>query len=166
MKSPRAPTLRDLFASFSTFIALGFGVGLIPFWPGTFGSLLGLFLAWPLRSVYPSFQVALIGAGFVIGVCACGRTGSELASHDHSAIVWDEVVGMAAVSLLVPTGTLWLMISFATFRLFDILKPWPIYLVDKKICNGFGVMLDDALASAYAVTTVTTLNLILVELSR
>ena len=135
------------------FLALGFGAGLAPFWPGTFGSLLGLALAWPLRWLSVTAQLALLAASFVIGIRACEHTGRALASPDASVIVWDEVVGMAAVALLAPPGVAWSVAGFIAFRFFDIVKPWPINVVDRRLRNGLGVMLDDALAAVYAVAT-------------
>lgn len=70
--------------------------------------------------------------------------------HDHPAIVFDEVVGMLIVLIAVPDGFLWLILGFVFFRLFDIWKPWPIRLLDKKVPGGFGIMVDDLLAAVYA----------------
>jgi phosphatidylglycerophosphatase A len=161
----RVPGWGFLMTSPWAFLALGFGAGLAPFWPGTFGSLLGLALAWPLRWLAPGVQIALVGAGFMLGIWACERTGEELASPDASVIVWDEVVGMAAVSLLAPAGLGWSLAGFVAFRFFDIVKPWPINLVDRQLRNGLGVMLDDALAAAYAVGTLAAASLIAAHLS-
>jgi phosphatidylglycerophosphatase A len=155
-----------LTTSPSAFLALGFGAGLAPFWPGTFGSLLGLALAWPLHWLSPGIQIGLVGAGFVIGIWACERTGRELACPDASVIVWDEVVGMAAVSLLVPSGVAWWLAGFVAFRFFDIVKPWPVNLVDRRLRNGLGVMLDDALAAVYAAGTLAAASLMATYLSR
>jgi len=167
---PSAPAKQPGWGFLTTspwsFLALGFGAGLAPFWPGTIGSLLGLALAWPLRWLSPGVQIGLIGASFVTGIWACERTGEELASPDASVIVWDEVVGMAAVSLLVPPGVGWSLAGFAAFRFFDIVKPWPVNLVDRRLRNGLGVMLDDALAAAYAVATLTVANQLATYLSR
>ncbi len=161
-----APDCHFLAASPWAFIALGFGLGLSPVWPGTVGSLLGLGLAWLLLWLPLYLRILLIGGSFVIGIWACERTGRELASPDARAIVWDEVVGMAAVYLLAPPGVAWSVVSFIAFRLFDILKPWPISFVDQQLRNGFGVMLDDALAAAYAIAAVASLNYAAVEFNR
>lgn len=70
--------------------------------------------------------------------------------HDHSAIVFDEVVGMLITLAMAPAGWVWLVVGFAWFRLFDIWKPLPINLLDKKVTGGFGIMLDDLVAAIYA----------------
>ena len=157
-QSSRPPDLRFVTSSGYAFVALGFGAGLSPIWPGTAGSLLGLVLAWPLQWLPGYVQILLIGAGFALGIAVCERAGRDLASPDCGAIVWDEVIGMAAVCLLAPSGATWLLASFIAFRLFDILKPWPIRLIDRKLRNGFGVMLDDALAASYAIAAISILN--------
>lgn len=154
----RRPDLQLLLTSPWAFVALGFGVGLSPVWPGTAGSLLGLALAWPLQWLPAAVQIVLVCAAFAVGVWACERTGRDLASPDAGAMVWDEVVGVAAVALLAPPGLAWWSASLVAFRLFDIAKPWPIHLVDRKLRNGLGVMLDDALAAAYAIAAIAILN--------
>jgi phosphatidylglycerophosphatase A len=162
----RVPGWGFLATSPWAFLALGFGAGLAPFWPGTVGSLLGVALAWPLRWLSPGIQIGLVGAGFVVGIWACERTGRELACPDASVIVWDEVVGMAAVSLLAPSGVTWWLAGFVAFRFFDIVKPWPVNLVDRRLRNGLGVMLDDALAAVYAAGTLAAASLMATYLSR
>jgi phosphatidylglycerophosphatase A len=145
-------------ASPAALLATGFGVGLAPAWPGTAGSLLGLALALPLRSLPALAQIAIIGAAFAVGVWACERAGRALGEPDAGAIVWDEVVGMAAVALLAPPGIGWALAGFAAFRAFDIVKPWPIRVIDRRLQNGFGVMLDDALAAACAAAAIAALH--------
>ncbi len=134
------------------FLALGFGSGLVPFAPGTAGTLVAypiFFLALVSASV--SLQLIVVAALFAVGVLACAITGSNLGIVDHGAIVWDEVVAMLLVLIFTPFGWAWYVLAFALFRLFDILKPFPIRLADRKIKNGFGVMFDDFLAAIYAI---------------
>jgi phosphatidylglycerophosphatase A len=64
--------------------------------------------------------------------------------------VWDEIVGYLITMAAAPSGWLWIVLGFVLFRLFDILKPWPVSLADKKLHGGFGVMLDDVIAGLYA----------------
>ncbi len=87
---------------------------------------------------------------FALGVWLADVTGRDLGSHDHSSIVWDEVVGYLITMFLAPTGWIWVAIGFALFRLFDIWKPYPIRFIDRRLTNGFGCMFDDALAGFYA----------------
>jgi len=133
------------------FFALGFGSGLAPVAPGTFGSLVGLLLALAIAPLgwWVAFAVAVAAA--VAGVWICGESARRLGVHDHSAIVWDEVAGMMIVMLAAPP-TLWgTVAAFALFRLFDVWKPWPIREVDHGMRGGAGIMLDDILAALLAV---------------
>ena len=70
--------------------------------------------------------------------------------HDHKGIVWDEIVGYLITMIAAPKGWLWIIIGFVLFRLFDILKPWPISVADKQLKGGFGIMIDDVLAGIAA----------------
>ena len=73
-----------------------------------------------------------------------------LKEHDHGGIVWDEFVGFWLTMLFAPAGLIWLLLGFGLFRLFDIVKPWPIKLLDQKVHGGFGIMIDDVLAGLFA----------------
>ncbi len=131
-------------------LAYGFGSGLLPRAPGTWGTVAAIPLYLLLAPLPLAAYVAVTLLAFVVGVWACGLTGEELGVHDHSAIVWDEVVGLLIAMTAVPMGWPWLLAGFALFRLFDIWKPWPIGPVDRKVKGGLGVMLDDVLAGLMA----------------
>lgn len=147
------PDFGFLVAHPAHFIAFGFGSGLAPKAPGTAGTLLGLPLYWLIAATTSSWiqQAALILLAFLAGVWVCARTGRALGVPDHGGIVWDEIVAFALVLLFTPTGWLWTGLAFALFRLFDILKPWPIRYFDARLKNGFGVMFDDLLAAGFAI---------------
>lgn len=147
------PDSRFLLAHPAHLIALGFGTGLAPKAPGTVGTLLGWPLYWLISSLASSLvvQLALVAAAFAAGIWACARTGRALGVADHGGIVWDEIVAFALVLLFTPPGWLWSGLAFALFRLFDILKPWPIRYFDVHLKNGFGVMFDDLLAAGFAI---------------
>ena len=81
-----------------------------------------------------------------MGIYLCGKTADDMQVHDHGSIVWDEVAGMFISFLFVPITAPTLLIGFLLFRLFDILKPWPIGVVDKRMHGGTGIMLDDIIA--------------------
>ncbi|NDV92142.1 phosphatidylglycerophosphatase A [Alteromonas sp. 345S023] len=132
------------------FLALGFGSGLIPFMPGTFGSMaaIPLLLLSANAPVWTFIAFTLFAS--VIGIYLCGRTADDMQVHDHGSIVWDEVAGMFVTFLFVPITAPTLLIGFVVFRLFDILKPWPIGVIDKRLHGGTGIMLDDLLAGAMA----------------
>lgn len=134
-------------------IAFGFGAGLAPKAPGTAGTVLGLPLFWGIAALTPNLpaRLALLAAAFLLGTWACARAGRALGVADHGGIVWDEIVAFALVLLFTPPGWLWIALAFALFRLFDILKPWPIRFFDTRLKNGFGVMFDDLLAAGYAI---------------
>lgn len=129
------------------FIAFGFGSGLMPIAPGTWGT----FAAMPvyLLLAHSSWELYLILtlAAFFLGVFICDKVSSDLGVHDFSGIVWDEVVGYLLTMFLVPINIWWMIIGFFLFRFFDIWKPQPIGLIDKRVQGGLGIMLDDVLAA-------------------
>lgn len=147
------PDLRFLLAHPAHLIAFGLGTGLAPRAPGTVGTLLGLPLYAAIVAAAPDLpnRFALLGSAFLLGIWACGRAGRALGVPDHGGIVWDEIVAFALVLLYTPPGWAWMALAFALFRLFDILKPWPIRYFDSHLKNGFGVMFDDLLAAGFAI---------------
>ncbi|MHB1091767.1 phosphatidylglycerophosphatase A family protein [Thiobacillus sp.] len=154
------PDFKFLLAHPAHLIAFGFGSGLAPKAPGTVGTVLGLPLFWLIAAITPdlSARLILLSATFLLGVWACDRTGRALGVADHGGMVWDEIVAFALVLLFSPPGWLWIALAFALFRLFDILKPWPIRYADQHLKNGFGVMFDDLLAAGYAVAIIKGLQ--------
>ena len=152
------PDLRFLIAHPAHFIACGFGSGLSPKAPGTVGTLAAWALYAPLASAFSEpALMALLAAGFVLGIWACERTGRDLGVSDHGSMVWDEMVPFWLVLLLTPDGFLWQALAFALFRFFDILKPPPIRWADAQVKGGLGVMLDDLLAAAYSLLVLAVL---------
>jgi phosphatidylglycerophosphatase A len=148
--SPR-PDARFLVAHPAHFIALGFGAGLAPVAPGTFGTLAGLALYWLLALVLPPLAIAFLAIPlFFLGVWACGVAGRHLGVADHGAFVWDEIVAFLPLAALASASPVLQAIAFALFRLFDIWKPFPIRQFEARVKGGFGVMLDDLLAACYA----------------
>jgi len=132
------------------FIALGFGVGVVPVLPGTFGTLLAVPIWWLLGAGYgPVALFAIIGGLFAIGVWACAVTGRDLGAADHGAMVWDELVAFLLVLWIVPSVWTWQLAAFILFRAFDMLKPAPIRQLEQRFKGGFGVMFDDLLAAGY-----------------
>ena len=147
-------------------IACGFGSGLSGFAPGTVGTLFSWLTYWPLRSVLDTdlaFAIFLV-ATFALGVWACQVTGRALGVVDHGAIVWDEIVPFWAVLLFSPASWAWQLAAFLIFRVYDIAKPQPAKYFDTQIKNGFGVMMDDAVAAAYTVLTLALAQAALVAL--
>ncbi|HET8708302.1 MAG TPA: phosphatidylglycerophosphatase A [Pseudomonadales bacterium] len=130
-------------------LAMGLGSGLAPKAPGTFGSLAALILWLPLALLpLPGYLLLVLLAG-VVGIYICDRVSKDMKVHDHSAIVWDEFVGLWIGLAALPLNWTTALLGFALFRLFDIWKPWPIGLLDRNVHGGLGIMLDDVLAGFY-----------------
>jgi phosphatidylglycerophosphatase A len=147
----KGPSIQLLIAHPAHFLGLGFGSGLAPKAPGTFGTLVAFPLYWAVMLLPIYQQYTLILALFVLGVYVCHATGLALGVSDHGAIVWDEIVAMMLVLMFTPFSWLWWLAAFLLFRLFDIWKPFPIRQCDASIKGGLGVMLDDVLAAIYAI---------------
>lgn len=139
------------------FMALGFGTGLAPVMPGTFGTL----AAFPFLMAFPYITIAgqllLTLAVCLLGFWLCDKTARDMQIHDHPAIVWDEVAGMMITMLAVPITLPNLVVGFALFRLFDITKPWPIRYFDKQVHGGIGIMLDDIVAGIFSLAALQAL---------
>ncbi|MFP5380955.1 MAG: phosphatidylglycerophosphatase A [Gammaproteobacteria bacterium] len=153
-------SFRFLVAHPAHLIAFGFGTGLAPKAPGTVGTLLGLPLFWLIEAAASDLpnRIVLLVAAFLVGVWASARAGRALGVADHGGIVWDEIVAFALVLVFTPPGWLSIALAFALFRLFDILKPWPIRIADARLKNGFGVMFDDLLAAIYSIAALKGLQ--------
>jgi phosphatidylglycerophosphatase A len=154
----RAPDLRFLLSHPAHFVALGFGSGLAPKAPGTFGTLAALGLYWALALVLPPLAIAFLAIPmFLAGIWACEVTGRDLGSPDHGAMVWDEIVAFLPLAALANKSLLMQLVAFALFRLFDIWKPFPIRQIERRVKGGFGVMIDDLFAAAYAYAVILVL---------
>lgn len=130
-------------------LAFGLGSGAAPRAPGTFGTLAAVPLFLLLQPLAPLPYLLLVGLLFLLGIWLCDRTSRDLGVHDHGGIVWDEWVGFLITMWMAPPGWYWLLAGFCLFRFFDILKPWPIGLLDRQVSGGLGIMLDDVLAGIY-----------------
>jgi phosphatidylglycerophosphatase A len=139
-------------------IAAGFGSGLAPRAPGTFGTLAALIPWWPLHFLPAAQYWAIIAMGTALGIYVCGKTARDLRTHDHGAIVWDEFIGLWIALAWLPISIVWIGAGFLLFRLFDIWKPWPIRWCDKNVHGGFGIMLDDIIAGAAALAVLQALQ--------
>ena len=141
------------------FLALGFGAGLAAKAPGTWGTLAALpfyLLAHALGGATAVILFALIF--FVVGIWASALTGRALGVADHGGIVIDEIAAFLLVLAFTPATWSWVAVAFLLFRVFDIGKPWPIYIADKHIKGGFGVMFDDILAAGYSIACLLLLR--------
>lgn len=132
------------------FLAQGFGIGRVPWAPGTFGTALAIPIYFICASLGFFWYLFIVVALFVAGIWICGAADRVLGTTDHGSIVWDEMVGFLVTMLAAPAGWQWIVLGFVLFRLFDIWKPWPIRLVERRVRGGLGVMLDDLVAALFA----------------
>ena len=153
-KAPKPPA-RLVLTTPEHFIAFGFGAGLSPIAPGTVGTLVGVpiwsFLSLFSGSDYVGGLILLI----IFGIWICGESSRLLGLPDCPGIVFDEIAGFCIAATPLLSGfqdSFWLglLLAFVLFRIFDILKPWPIRWLDSHVHGGFGIMLDDLVAGAYA----------------
>ena len=149
-------------------IAQGFGVGRVPFAPGTFGSLVGL-VWFGLLLASGSLWLFLLGTmmGLSVSVWLCGYAERNLRQKDPSSVVLDEITAMPVCflswiamsmrqtgafprldSLISGTNALLPVGVFVAFRVFDIWKPWPVRQ-SQTLPGGWGVTVDDVLAAGY-----------------
>jgi phosphatidylglycerophosphatase A len=139
-------------------LAFGLGTGLLPKAPGTWGSLATAIAFWVIAPVDTTWLVGVTAVLLVAGIWICGESARRIGVHDHSGIVFDEVVGMLITLVVARPEPLWIAVAFLCFRLFDIWKPWPIRDLDHSLSGGLGIMLDDVLAALYAATVVYMLQ--------
>jgi phosphatidylglycerophosphatase A len=149
------PNWKFITSKVQYFIAFGFGSGLSPFAPGTSGTLVGIPIYILLVKVFPmNVVLGVIALFYLLGIWICDLAGKAVLEADHPGIVWDEIVAILMVMFFVPQNLYGYIEAFLVFRFFDILKPWPINLVDRHMKNGHGVMLDDLLAAIYSIFTI------------
>ena len=161
-KAARRVGVAELGRSPVMWLAFGGGTGLSPRAPGTVGTLPGILLGWLLMTLAaPWGEVAVIGLLLastvllsVVGVYLCGEASRRLGVHDHGGIVFDEIVGVLPVFVILPDAWWQLVLIFAWFRVFDVIKPWPIGWLDRRVHGGLGIMVDDLLAGVYALAAV------------
>ena len=144
---------KNISKKISFHLATGFGSGFLPA-PGTAGSAVAL-LIWFLGLQHLPFwgQLIIVLLSIVIGAPIIKQATTQLKEHDCKHIVWDEFIGMWLTLLFIPQDnhTIYApIIAFALFRFFDIIKPFPISWIDKKMQNQWGVILDDLLAAIFA----------------
>ncbi|MBY7786179.1 phosphatidylglycerophosphatase A [Vibrio fluvialis] len=133
-------------------LATGFGSGLSPVVPGTMGTLASVPFYLLLVQLPLTLYIVVVIAASLIGIKICQVTSDDMQVHDHGSIVWDEFAGFWITMLIVPVLQLpvfewkWLLAGFVLFRFFDMVKPWPIGWLDKRVHGGLGIMLDDLVA--------------------
>ena len=136
---------------FALIVSTWFGCGFIKLAPGTIGSIAAVLLAWVLAELGGVLTLIIVTTVlFLIGIWAAHTYVLTVQDEDPPQVVIDEVVGQCLTLLVVPVDVLYYLIGFVLFRLFDIIKPWPVNWADKNIKGGLGIMLDDVLAGIYA----------------
>jgi phosphatidylglycerophosphatase A len=146
------PNWKFLLQHPAHFIAFGAGAGLAKRAPGTWGTIATLPIYLLCHQLGGLAAVAAAGVLiFIIGIWASSVTGRALGVADHGGIVVDEVAAFLLVLAAVPFTWHWVAVAFLLFRVFDITKPWPINVADRRIKGGFGVMFDDLLAAVYSI---------------
>ncbi len=132
-------------------LATGFGVGFIPFAPGTWGSILSIAFYWMLKPLPFFFFILSVFIISFLGIWCSDISSYILCDRDPSEIIIDEIAGMGICLFLVhPSKMLEIGGCFLAFRTFDILKPFPIGYLEKKFDGGFGIMIDDIIAGIIA----------------
>lgn len=140
------------------FLAFGFGSGLAKKAPGTFGTVAAIpvyLLAIQFNFIIYSLLTLMAS---VVGVWICGKAADILGEHDFGGIVWDEIAGYLVTMWFVSFSWQNVALGFVLFRIFDIIKPWPIKWIDEKVSGGFGIMLDDIIAGVFAGLILLYLN--------
>ena len=133
-------------------VATGFGIGHLPWVPGSWGSLAALLCGWEITEA--GGGVALASAAiiaFALGVWASARVATASSVHDPHFVVIDEIAAQWLVLLAAPLDARAYAAAFLLFRVFDILKPWPIRWIERRVPGGLGIMVDDIGAAIYAV---------------
>jgi phosphatidylglycerophosphatase A len=148
------PTFSQLLRSPTLMLAFGFGSGLSPKAPGTMGTLAAIPLWWLLAQLPLTSYLIVVLIAAVVGITICGRAADQMGVHDHGGIVWDEFVGFWIAMAALPITWQSVILGFVLFRVFDILKPWPISWLDKKVSGGFGIMIDDVIAGLAAAAVI------------
>jgi phosphatidylglycerophosphatase A len=131
------------------FVATGFFIGTVPFAPGTFGSLIGLPVCFLLSrlNLLQSVISILVFILFAIGIASAAE--KILKQKDPGQIVIDEIAGLMVTFAGLPFNLKTALAGFIIFRVFDILKPFPIRILERRVGGGTGVVLDDVLAGVY-----------------
>lgn len=138
------------FKSLTQFLAFGFGSGLSPKAPGTAGTVVAIPLYLLASNLSLPVYTVLVVIACLFGIWVCGKASEELKVHDHPGIVWDEFAGFWITMWALPTTWYTVVLGFALFRFFDIVKPWPIRFYDKNLHGGLGIMLDDIIAGVFS----------------
>lgn len=156
----RKPELCEMVRKPHQIIALVFGCGLSRVAPGAVGSAAGFGLFFALQALTIEMRILAYVGLIVLASWAALRTGEDLEAHDHNSIVIDETIGMSLTLEVARMTVPALVAAYLLFRLFDVWKPWPVYLADRARGGGFMVILDDILAAGWAGAVLLAANLL------
>ena len=133
-------------------VATGFGIGHLPWVPGSWGSLAALLWGWEITEAGGGVALATAAIiAFALGVWASARVAAASGVEDPRFVVIDEIAAQWLVLLAAPLDPRAYAAAFLLFRVFDILKPWPIRWIERRVPGGLGIMVDDIGAAIYAV---------------
>lgn len=131
-------------------IATLFGLGRVPFAPGTLGSLVALPIAWLAMSLGGMYVTLAVGAVIAVaGIWASEAYAVESGNADPSECIIDEVAGQIVACALAPLSLGGFALAFVMFRLFDISKLWPVSAAE-RLHSGIGIVADDVVAGLIA----------------
>jgi len=147
----------------ATWLATWFGAGFAAKAPGTFGTLAALPFAILIFMFFGmSGMIVAAALTLIIGLWAARHFETMSGDHDNGAIVIDEAAGLFVAFVTLPIlSPFYILVAFALFRFFDILKPWPISMIDKKMPGAWGVMLDDIMAGLYAAMVIMGVSVVM-----
>lgn len=154
------PTPEKVWRDPLYFVGFGLGSGAMPFAPGTFGTLMAIPFYLVLRPLSLTAYLSFVIAFIVFSSWLSHRLSREIHEHDHPGMCIDEFAGFFVTMINAPHGIFWVILGFALFRLFDIWKPWPIYIIDRSVEGGFGMVLDDIVAGLFAMIIIQILAFI------
>jgi phosphatidylglycerophosphatase A len=154
---PRLPVPDAIWHNPLYFLAFGLGSGAMPFAPGTFGTLLAIPFYLLLRPLSLSMYIAFTVVFFILSSWLCDYVSRKIKVHDHPGMTIDEFAGFFVTMINAPHGWPWVVLGFVLFRFFDILKPWPIRMLDEHVHGGIGVVLDDIVAGLFAMIIIQLL---------
>lgn len=132
------------------FLATGCYAGKIPIAPGTFGSAAGIPLCYFLSRIELRYSIIIILVLIALSILIAHRAQRFFEKKDPSDIVIDEVSGIVVTFFGLPFDMYHLVLGFLFFRVMDILKPYPIRLIDQRVSGGKGIVFDDVMAGVYA----------------
>jgi phosphatidylglycerophosphatase A len=147
----------NLMDRFYMAIATGLGLGYLPKVPGTWGTLLAFPIHYLIVKLPLAGYAAAIAAISVIAIIAAGAAEKIMDKPDPGIVVIDEVAGMLIAMIAIPAHPIAWFLAFVIFRLFDILKPFPVNFFDQRFHGGLGIVLDDLMAGLYSLVTLQIL---------